>query len=231
MLEPYQRSSREAGGQRLSVARHIADLHEVVNQAANAGSRPALVGHSWGAMLALAYAAAHPVPALPLVLIGCGTFDPIARARMTALIAERTTPIVARRLAALEADTALDDDARFRRRAELFDDIYCVDPVRPSACPHGDARASRETWDDMLRLQSEGLYPAAFRAITAPTIMLHGADDPHPGPMIRDSLLPFIPQLQFSQWPRCGHYPWLERDAHADFCRTLHEWLLGHAAP
>ena len=56
ILEPMQRGSDDKP---LTVERHIADLHEVV-QSQCEGGRPALVGHSWGAMLALAYAAAHP---------------------------------------------------------------------------------------------------------------------------------------------------------------------------
>jgi nucleoside-diphosphate-sugar epimerase len=51
----------------------VADLHEVVTTCSS--STPALVGHSWGAMLSLAYAAAHPDSAGPIVLICSGTFD------------------------------------------------------------------------------------------------------------------------------------------------------------
>ena len=81
VLEPWQRGST---GVPLTVARHVADLHELVESRCG-GARPALVGSSWGAMLALAYAAAHPHQAGSLVLIGCGTFDPSARARMRAI--------------------------------------------------------------------------------------------------------------------------------------------------
>ena len=48
VLEPWQRGG---GAQPLTVGQHIADLHEVV-QAHCPGERPALVGSSWGAMLA-----------------------------------------------------------------------------------------------------------------------------------------------------------------------------------
>src|SRR4051812_12073313 len=64
VLEPWQRSS---GAEPLTVARHVADLHALVSSTC-AGTRPALVGESWGAMLALAYAAVHPDRAGPLVL-------------------------------------------------------------------------------------------------------------------------------------------------------------------
>jgi hypothetical protein len=51
-----------------------------------------------------------------------------------------------------------------------------------------DARGHAESWNDMLRLQADGIYPAAFAAIKTPVLMLHGDFDPHPGPLIRASL-------------------------------------------
>lgn len=95
-----------------------------------------------------------------------------------------------------------------------------------------DARANRETWEDMIRLQEQGVYPAAFKAIDAPVIMLHGAVDPHPGLMIRRSLELHIPQLEYREWDRCGHYPWLEKAVRDDFFLVLRRWLAQHfAAP
>jgi len=65
----------------------------------------------------------------------------------------------------------------------------------------------------------------------APVLMLHGAVDPHPGQMIRANLEPHLPQLEYLEWQRCGHYPWLERAVRGEFFAVLHEWLarqLGH---
>ncbi|MDH3603598.1 MAG: alpha/beta hydrolase, partial [Candidatus Tectomicrobia bacterium] len=88
-----------------------------------------------------------------------------------------------------------------------------------------DKEAHSETWDDMMRLQADKTYPHAFEAIKSPVLMLHGAYDPHPGELIRDSLLPFIPQLEYREWERCGHSPWLELHARNDFFSTLKDWL------
>ena len=95
---------------------------------------------------------------------------------------------------------------------------------------HGplDVRAHTETWEDVLRLQAEGVYPAAFAAIHSPVLMLHGAYDPHPGEMIRASLLPHLPQLEYREIARCGHSPWLERAIRDEFFAVLHDWLLRH---
>ena len=86
----------------------------------------------------------------------------------------------------------------------------------------------------MVRLQNEGVYPAAFAAIKSPVLMLHGAVDPHPGEMIRASLAPYIPQLEYREWDRCGHYPWLEKATRTEFFSVLRNWLeirLGCVAP
>jgi pimeloyl-ACP methyl ester carboxylesterase len=181
VLEPFQRGS---GAEPLTVARHVADLDEIMEPGA------ALVGSSWGAMLALAYAAQHPERAGPLVLIGCGTFDTAARARMREILEQRLTPETQRRLEALDPDERL----------------FTYDPVEePDESEPVDARAHQETWEDMLRLQRDGVYPEAFRAIRSPALMLHGAYDPHPGRMIRDSLSLYLPQLEYHEWERCGH--------------------------
>jgi pimeloyl-ACP methyl ester carboxylesterase len=91
-----------------------------------------------------------------------------------------------------------------------------------------DAAAHRETWQDMLRLQAAGVYPALFVAIQSPVLMLHGATDPHPGQAIRDGLAPYLPQLEYHQWARCGHYPWLERAVGAKFFARVVAWLTQH---
>ena len=222
VLEPFQRGS---GGQALTVARHVADLHELIESRC-AGARPALVGSSWGAMLALAYAAAHPQAAGPLVLIGCGTFDVAARERMQEILATRMTDAVKTRMSAL-ADDYSDADGRFAAMGKLLLPLYSFRLVANAdiELEKGDERAYEESWADMLRLQSEGVYPAAFSAIRTPILMMHGAADPHPGQMIRASLAPFLPQLVYLEWEKCGHYPWLEAEVRQEFFSLLRGWL------
>jgi pimeloyl-ACP methyl ester carboxylesterase len=224
VFEPFQRKS---GADPLTVARHVADLHDVVNRC-TPGWRPALVGASWGAMLALAYAAVHPSASGPIVLIGCGTFDLGARAASKRIITERTNDSVRENL---ERAAALAEDAALKATAEALTPVYAYDLI---ALPHAgdeiDARAHRETWDNMLRLQRDGLYPAAFTAIKAPVLMVHGTFDPHPGRLIRESLVPVLPQLEYRELERCGHYPWLERAAADAFFSLIRVWLDRHAA-
>jgi pimeloyl-ACP methyl ester carboxylesterase len=229
VIEPWQRGS---GGEPLTVARHVADLHNLV-EAQSGCTKPALVGESWGAMLALAYAAAHPDAAGSLVLVACGTFDKAARARIVETLEERTDNGLRRRLERL-TDQIRDPAERLKRRYELLSPLYDYCPVGAGADEDNvtepfDACAHTETWSDMVRFQEEGVYPAAFATITSPVLMLHGGYDPHPGQMIRASLEPYIPQLEYREWERCGHRPWVEQHCREEFFAVLHDWVLRHA--
>lgn len=217
----HGRGARSVEGGRsapLTVARHVEDLHRVVAGRCR-GERPALLGHSWGAMLALCYAAAHPGCVRSLVLVGCGTWDRASREALRAERERRMTPELRARLARL-AHEALHPDLRLQRMGELFLPVDSVDAVAEAPEPGTvafDERAYRETWSDMMRLQDAGVYPAAFTAIIEPVLMVHGAEDPHPGRMIFEGLRAFMPHLEFRELARCGHYPWLERAARGLF--------------
>jgi pimeloyl-ACP methyl ester carboxylesterase len=159
-------------------------------------------------MLALAYAAAHPDSLRCVVLIGCGTFGPAARDRLEATRKERMDEHLASRMERLEEEYSNPD----QRLLERY-----------------DARAHKETWQDMLRLQAEGVYPSAFVTIRSRAIMMHGVVDPHPGRMIYASLVPYLPHLEYRAWEQCGHYPWLEKAVRDEFHAALKAWLLRHA--
>lgn len=219
VLEPLQRGS---GGVPLTVARHVEDLAEVV---ASCDARPAVIGHSWGAMLGCAFAAEHPDALRSLVLVSCGTFDRASRARLLATRDARTGAEAKRRLVEI-ARTVADPDARLEALGSVYESIDSYELVahdpEPLVC---DDRAYRESWADMMRLEREGVHPAAFTAISCPVTMIHGDRDPHPGRMIRDSLAPWVADLRYRELERCGHYPWWEAHAREEFLEVVRECL------
>ncbi len=220
VYEPFQRRRDDRP---LTVARHVGDLQQFIEQHCEV-ARPAVVGHSWGAMLALAHAAEHPQSVAGVALVGCGTFDPAARSRFEQLCDERGDGDAHRARARLEADGP-DPQQRLARWAALLRPIYAFDPIGEDPADWFDAPGHGESWEDMLRLQREGVHPAAFARFRGRVVMLHGDFDPHPGPMIRDSLLPVLPQLEYRQFDRCGHEPWAERHARRAFFEVLRNWL------
>lgn len=198
VLEPWQRGS---GAEPLTVGRHVEDLHTLI-LALPSPRRPVVVGESWGAMLALAYAAAHPQNVGALGLVGCGTFDLASRATLSETLASRAS------------------------HRHPYDYAPLAPPYEDALPEPFDRVAHAQTWDDMARLQHEGFYPQAFTAVRAPVLMIHGDHDPHPGMMIRDSLKPYLPSLQYRELAKCGHSPWIEQHARAVFFATLEAWIL-----
>lgn len=224
VLEPYQRG---VGPVRLSVAVHVEDMHQFIRERC-AGEQPIIVAHSWGAMLSLAFAAVYPTAASAIALICCGTLDEKTRAKMNGIIESRKVGELKRQFQ--EVERASDPNRRMALIARAMLNVQSYDLIPREAKGENRREATmagfqREAWEDMVRLQNSGLYPKAFAAIKVPVIMLHGAYDPHPGPMIYQSLKPYLPQLEYREWERCGHYPWLERHARDDFFVSLREWL------
>ena len=223
-VEPWQRGS---GKQPLTVARHVADLQELVTELGEGLPAP-IIGHSWGAMLALCYAAEHPHDAGPIVLVGCGTFDQAARSRMQTTIDKRLDDDLRDRLRGVPAKFTHPAD-RFMQTFRLTRHLYDFDPIGPypdrEESEPFDTVAHDQTWSDMERLQADGVYPRAFEAIESPVLMIHGDYDPHPGKMIRDSLLPQLPQLEYRELKQCGHNPWIEKFADELFFGEVNEWL------
>jgi pimeloyl-ACP methyl ester carboxylesterase len=123
VIEPFQRASEDAP---VTVAQHIQDLYELICSRA-ADSPPVLLGSSWGAMLALAYAAEHPRSTGPLILVGCETFDLGARARMRETIEQRMSADIRTRLQ--DAERLADADERLKSLADALAPIYSYHPL------------------------------------------------------------------------------------------------------
>ena len=227
VFEPFQRGS---GGRPLTVATHVQDLDDLVRERCG-DSHPVLVGHSWGAMLALAYAAAYPTTPAALVLIGCGTFSLAARAQFEARLEARLTPADRATMGRIKESEA-DADRRLAAMGRLMTRVYGHDVEDVAdGIADVDALAHQETWADMVRLQRDGIFPAAFAVIGVPVLMLHGDEDPHPGRLICDDLRRYIPHLDYQELPKCGHSPWLERQARRVFFETLNAWLAARLQP
>jgi hypothetical protein len=86
---------------------------------------------------------------------------------MQETVAQRMSTGVRKRLERAEQLTNADE--RLKAFADAIAPIYSYDPL-PSlrSNENVDARAQQETWDDMVRLQMEGTYPAAFANIRVP---------------------------------------------------------------
>jgi pimeloyl-ACP methyl ester carboxylesterase len=159
VLEPLQRRS---GAMPLTVAQHVDDLARVLP------GRMPIIGWSWGAMLALSFSVEHPHLVQSLVLIGCGTYDPSARATLASAMSHRLGTDGHRRMADLRAafeatsDPVTRDDLLAQRGAlsEQAQSVALIEPNRSDLA--ADAQGHEEAWNDALRRQDDGIEPRAF---------------------------------------------------------------------
>ena len=236
VIEPQQRDAEtmhpnQDPAEVFTVDQHVRDLHELI--IAQCSTKPVILGESWGAMLALAYAANYSQIVGPLVLVGCGTFDQGTRTILKQTISDRIeqTPGLKERFDCLETEIE-DPQARMQQRIKLIEKIYNYAKLPESEIDGYadypvkiDPIAHKHTWADMLRLQEQGVYPAAFKAITSPVLMIHGAHDPHPGIETYELLKQYMPQMDYHELERCGHSPWVERYARTEFFSRIRGWL------
>lgn len=221
-IEPYQRQAADQS--LLTVKTHIEDLHNLIlNICPNA--KPNIVGHSWGAMLALSYASEHGACVDKITLIGCGTFDIKDRKQFHRRHKQLLTKQKQKELKQIQSITDLTN--KNEKIAEFFDGLYAYDAnsdLRPGVT--FDFTSHTQTWNDMLAQQNANVYPHTFTNIKNEVIMLHGKQDPHPGRLTCESLQRYIPQLRYIEFDKCGHIPWQEKHAKENFYVALKEVLV-----
>jgi pimeloyl-ACP methyl ester carboxylesterase len=219
---PWQ---RRRGDSPLTVDIHVQDLKDLIEWKC-ANGKPALVGESWGAMLALAFACKYPAGISSIALVGCGTYAEGARKRLFETRIARIHEFVERNPEYAE-DLKLPIMDQIMKWHEMTD-TYCAQeerPTLPGPTEVFDKLGSEETWKDMVHCQQKEIYPQQFVNIKCPVIMLHGSYDPHPGRMIVEQLRKYMPQLEYREMEKCGHAPSIEKYARTEFYSFLKSWL------
>lgn len=168
-----------------------------------------LVGHSWGALLALLYGLAFPGRLASLALVSPAPSNRAARREFEARLAARSAApaLQAEREALRASGLAASDPPAYQRRSFLLAVAgYFHDPRRA-----GDmtpfritGRTQQEVWDS---LGEYDLRPDLAR-LRVPAVVLHGDDDP----IVPDTALDTARRIG-AAWhllPDCGHVPHVE---------------------
>jgi proline iminopeptidase len=203
----------------------VGDLGRVI--AAEALEHPVLVGYSWGGLLAMLYAIeqARGMPfasdegdaialAAPraLVLIDPAPASAADRATMDGEFQrrQRDPALVAARAALAASDLKASDPAAFAQRTfELAVAPWFSAPSRArNLTPFRvTGRVQQSVWESL------GAYDLrqALRAVDAPTLVVHGREDPIPVASSRDTADALGAELVVLE--DCGHVPYVEQPA------------------
>jgi len=206
----------QRGGGRSPVARdvpvgwrdHVADL-EALREIWGL-QRLALVGYSWGGLLAQLYATEHPDRVERLALVSPAPSWRAARDEFERRFAERNLApaLEAERRALRESGLRERDPQAYERRLfELAVVPYFYDPAkaRELTAFRVVGRTQQEVWRS---LGDYDLRPALQR-LRLPAFVLHGENDPIPIEASRETAGRL--RAEFHALGRCGHCPHVER--------------------
>jgi len=196
---------RSGGSGPFSVAQSVADLEALRVRLGYDSWR--VGGHSWGAVLALEYAIAHPDRSISILYVsGIG----IGKAWNAAYHAEadrRRTSEQNARLAVLEVIASRDtaDEREYRCLVWLPDHATEL----ADATFHINYEANR-TISNEMKTWDEGDKAAQAAELTMPALIVHGLDDARPHWAI-DSLASALPNVSVVKIPGAGHFPWIDQ--------------------
>lgn len=196
----------------LTVRQHVADAIAVLD---DRGVDKALVlGHSWGAHLALHLAVAWPGRVAGLVIVdGLGVVGDGGSSELGAALAARLRPAAAAEMKELVAelgDSTPTDDFVARQFGLLWTS-YFADPANAPAPP--ELRFSAITNLATTASVSEHLadgFADSLRSISVPVISLLGAQSPMPVSQ-GEQTAALIPNAEVRVIPEAGHLPWHEK--------------------
>jgi proline iminopeptidase len=207
------------------IDRFVADFDDVRRSAG--ADRVVAAGHSWGASLALLYAARHPEHVRGVLYVsgaGCewSRFRPSYRAELLRRLgadAPRFTRLEASstRTAAEQVEqnrlrwsTDYVDEALARPRVQrMLDDGFEV-----------NAECNRVMAAELIAISLDD-WATRLRAVQCPVLIVAGAADPRPVAAV-DSLVALLPNAQRCVLPDAGHFPWVEQPER--FATAVHAW-------
>jgi proline iminopeptidase len=210
-----------------SIEGSIADLDAV--RAQFAGPRAALLGHSWGAHLALRYAIEHPSHVSALIYVSGTGIDP-GRA-WHAHYERNLRQRIGRHLQRWETLNARARTPAEEREWAVLQ--WSADYADPDAAPAHAARmatpwlginydANRILNAEVKAELSAGDLAARCRTLDLPVLIIDGAEDIRPRWAV-DSLHAALPDVTRISLPTAGHVPWAERPG--DFRQAVLNFL------
>jgi pimeloyl-ACP methyl ester carboxylesterase len=218
VLEPLQTAT--------SVRGQVAELKRQIKE--HADGPVTIVGYSWGAWLSYLLAADYPDVVKKLILVSSGPFEAKYAAEMNDRRRSRLSPSERQELEHLLTDFSTLDDKSLSRLGHLTKKTDLYDPLDvPSEVLKCDSDSFKNVWPEAAELRASGELLAFAKKIVCPLTAIHGEFDPHPPRGVELPLKERVLKFKFVEIEKCGHTPWVEKQARHKFFHLLFEELVG----
>jgi len=216
ILEPLQTATTLEG-----------QVHELKTVLENSEALPVtLIGFSWGAMLSFIFATQYPSFMKKLILIGSGVYEDkyaanIMETRLSRISEEEREEAISL-MKTMNDPTVEDKNTPMARHGKLLFKADSYDPLPyDSEVLECQYDINHSVWKQAKELRSSGKLLELGKRIHCPVVAIHGDYDPHPYQGIKYPLSPILKDFQLILLEKCGHRPWIERNARDRFYNIL----------
>jgi proline iminopeptidase len=190
------------------LGRYVADLDAVREGLGLAKIH--VLGHSFGGLVAMAYAGEHPDRVASMILVSSGPPDWETHRAGNAVFEARYARLLAEKKIPENPPPSVGDDCREESNAivpVLFADPDFKGPLPETKTTSCSVRVRGATGK---LLRGYDLRPK-LKSVTAPTLIVIGDSDPFGEAMARATVQALEnARPQYAILPKCGHFPWVE---------------------
>jgi pimeloyl-ACP methyl ester carboxylesterase len=191
----------------------------------NASCPLTLVGYSWGAWLALVIASRYPEKIAKVILVASGGFRKIdgkitKENRLNRLSADK------RKEAGLLEEIlagkgAGNPDEALSRLGALYSSVDNFNPLEDKDEVEVVNEIHEGLWGEGKVLRENGKLMEIISGVKCPVVAIQGDHDPHPVEGVRGPLEEVLKDFRFILLEKCGHKPWIEKEARERFYAVL----------
>lgn len=216
VLEPIQNETTIKG--QLNELKQVLDINHVENVV--------IAGFSWGAWLSYIFASQYRKYVRKLILIGAGPFNDvyaknIENTRLSRLDDNEKRELNDSLILLNSPDKSLKKNA-FMKFGKIFEKSDTYNPITVED-HHIEYRVDifENVWKEAALLRERGELLEYGKNIDCPVVAIHGEFDPHPVEGVRQPLSGILSDFKLIVLKKCGHKPWIEKDAVDEFYQTL----------
>ncbi len=209
----YEQRGSKQGDYDIGVEDHLRDLERVVDHYSKE-SKPIIVGHSWGSMLAVLFAGRHSESLEKVILTGCGPLNKAQGDDFQQTLNERFGDQKEYYDNLWEAIDQEQDEIKQQKLADNYIDsiieIYQMDPDSGSEIQprYWDYKGAYKTMYESDEYVSQNNYEKALAKIETSLTVIHGTYDVIRPESLFRLVRKHVTLAKTFELENAGHYPW-----------------------